>query len=104
MALKTTHVVAIILVIVIAACAAVVLANGNNDSADYIDVKTSVVKGDDVQQVVIESNKDIFKEITTDTIIIFVTDLESYVHVIGSITTHTRKTCMPMVTRMSIME
>ena len=80
MALKTTHVVAIILVIAIAACAAVVLANGNNDSADYIDVKTSVVKGDDVQQVVIESNKDIFKEVTTDAIIIFVTDLESYVH------------------------
>ena len=79
MALKAIHVIALVL-IVVAAGAAVVFATGGG-SDDYVDVKTTVDRDGGIQQVVLESNKNIFNEgVAAGDVAVYVTGLDGYVH------------------------
>ena len=78
MALKTTHVIAVLLIVMMAA-ATIMIVNGE-EKPNYVEVKTSAVRDGNVQQLIIESNKDIFKDIDEGNLRVLVTDLDVYVY------------------------
>ena len=80
MALKTIHAVVLAIVIVVVAGVAIALINGGGPSDDNFDVKTSIVKDGDASKMVIECNKDIFNNVTSNNVKILITGLDSYVH------------------------
>jgi hypothetical protein len=80
MALKAIHAIVLVIAIVIVVGAAVALNMGGTTNDNDIDVKTSIVKGADATKMVVESNADILKNITSDKVTIVVTGLDPYVH------------------------
>ena len=80
MVLKAVHAIVLVIAIVIVAGAAVVLTMGGGSDGDYTDVTTTIDKNGDISKVVIESNNEVFNEITSENVIILVTGLDEYVH------------------------
>ena len=81
MSLKPTHIVAIVVAVVaVVGVAAAFMVVNKSSEPDYTDVNMTVETDGGNTKLVIESNKDLFKNVNATNVKVCVTDLDEYVY------------------------